>query len=38
MLLQRVETLPDGARWVLELKLDGFRTQAVKSGGSFGTG
>ena len=33
MLLQSVEKLPDGAGWVLELKLDGFRAQAVKSGG-----
>jgi bifunctional non-homologous end joining protein LigD len=33
MLLQRAEKLPEGAAWVYELKLDGFRAQAVKTGG-----
>jgi ATP-dependent DNA ligase len=30
MLLQRVERLPEGASWLYELKLDGFRAQAIK--------
>jgi len=33
MLLQRTEKLPESASWLYELKLDGFRAQAVKSGG-----
>jgi bifunctional non-homologous end joining protein LigD len=33
MLLQRTERLPEGASWVHELKLDGFRAEAVKTGG-----
>ena len=33
MLLQRAEELPHGGLWVYELKLDGFRAQAIKSGG-----
>lgn len=33
MLLQRAEKLPEGSSWIYELKLDGFRAQAVKTGG-----
>jgi ATP-dependent DNA ligase len=33
MLLQRTETLPEGGSWTYELKLDGFRAEAIKSGG-----
>jgi ATP-dependent DNA ligase len=33
MLLQRTEKLPEGASWLYELKLDGFRAEAIKSGG-----
>jgi bifunctional non-homologous end joining protein LigD len=33
MLLQRAEKLPEGPVWRYELKLDGFRAQAVKSDG-----
>jgi DNA ligase D-like protein (predicted ligase) len=33
MLLQRSERLPEGTPWLYELKLDGFRAQAIKSGG-----
>src|SRR5580693_1691527 len=33
MLLQRAETLPQGTTWIYELKLDGFRAEAIKSGG-----
>src|ERR1035438_9938356 len=33
MLLQRTEKLPEGASWAYELKLDGFRAQALKTGG-----
>jgi len=33
MLLQRSEKLPEGTGWSYELKLDGFRAQAVKTGG-----
>jgi hypothetical protein len=33
MLLLRTENLPQGALWQYELKLDGFRAQAIKSGG-----
>jgi bifunctional non-homologous end joining protein LigD len=33
MLLQRAEKLPEGAGWTYELKLDGFRALAIKSGG-----
>jgi len=32
MLLPRTENLPQGALWQYELKLDGFRAQAIKSG------
>jgi DNA ligase D-like protein (predicted ligase) len=33
MLLLRTEKLPDGPEWVRELKLDGYRALAFKSGG-----
>ena len=33
MLLLRTETLPTGSDWVYELKFDGFRAQAIKTGG-----
>jgi bifunctional non-homologous end joining protein LigD len=33
MLLQRAEKLLEGSSWTYELKLDGFRAQAVKTGG-----
>ena len=33
MLLLRSETLPDGAEWLIELKLDGYRALGIKSGG-----
>jgi DNA ligase D-like protein (predicted ligase) len=33
MLLLRAELLPEGPDWLYELKLDGFRALAVKSGG-----
>lgn len=33
MLLHRTETLPEGGSWTYELKLDGFRAEAIKSGG-----
>jgi bifunctional non-homologous end joining protein LigD len=33
MLLLRTERLPEGADWIDELKLDGYRALAVKSGG-----
>ena len=33
MLLFRSETLPEGPEWVYELKLDGYRAIAIKSGG-----
>jgi len=33
MLLLRTEKLPDGADWVHELKFDGYRALAIKSGG-----
>ena len=32
MLLRRAEKLPEGAGWTYELKLDGFRALAIKSG------
>jgi DNA ligase D-like protein (predicted ligase) len=34
MLLLAVETLPEGPDWAYELKLDGYRAQAVKTGGT----
>ena len=33
MLLLRTESLPDGPNWLLELKLDGYRALAIKTGG-----
>ena len=33
MLLQRTEALPEGPNWIIELKLDGYRALAIKSGG-----
>jgi ATP-dependent DNA ligase len=33
MVLLRTEKLPEGAEWLYELKLDGYRTLAIKSGG-----
>ena len=33
MLLLRTEKLPEGANWLYELKLDGFRSVAFKSVG-----
>ena len=33
MLLLRTEKLPHGADWLYEIKLDGYRAQAIKSGG-----
>jgi ATP-dependent DNA ligase len=33
MLLQRAEKLPEGDLWLCEVKLDGFRAEAIKSAG-----
>jgi bifunctional non-homologous end joining protein LigD len=33
MLLHRADKLPEGGLWVYELKLDGFRAEAIKSDG-----
>src|SRR6202795_5085390 len=33
MLLLRTEKLPEGAEWIHELKLDGYRSLAIKSDG-----
>jgi DNA ligase D-like protein (predicted ligase) len=33
MLLLRAEKLPEGPEWLLELKLDGYRALAIKTGG-----
>ena len=33
MLLQRTDQLPDGSPWLYELKLDGYRAEAIKRGG-----
>jgi DNA ligase D-like protein (predicted ligase) len=35
MLLQKVETLPEGPQWQYELKLDGYRALAFRSGGAL---
>jgi bifunctional non-homologous end joining protein LigD len=34
MLLLRTERLPEGPNWLYELKLDGYRALAIKTGGS----
>jgi ATP-dependent DNA ligase len=34
MLLLRIERLPEGPDWLYEVKLDGYRALAVKSGGN----
>lgn len=33
MLLLRTESLPEGKDWLYEIKLDGYRALAIKSGG-----
>jgi ATP-dependent DNA ligase len=33
MLLLRSESLPEGPNWQIELKLDGYRALAIKTGG-----
>jgi ATP-dependent DNA ligase len=33
MLLLRTEKLPEGPEWFVELKLDGYRSLAIKTGG-----
>ena len=33
MLLLRTERLPEGSKWAYELKLDGYRALAIKTGG-----
>ena len=33
MLLLRTDRLPEGPDWLYELKLDGYRAQAIKAGG-----
>ena len=35
MLLLRAEKLPDGAEWLIELKLDGYRALAIKAAERF---
>jgi DNA ligase D-like protein (predicted ligase) len=35
MLLQRTEKLPEGKDWLYELKFDGYRALAIKSGGTL---
>jgi bifunctional non-homologous end joining protein LigD len=35
MLLLRTEALPEGANWLYEIKLDGYRALAIKSGGNI---
>ena len=35
MLLQRTENLPQGSSYLYELKLDGYRAEAIKSGGQL---
>jgi ATP-dependent DNA ligase len=37
MLLARAEKLPQGGAWQCELKLDGFRAVALKTGGRIHT-
>src|SRR5258706_4817996 len=33
MLLLRTNTLPEGAKWLYEIKLDGYRALAIKTSG-----
>ena len=33
MLLQRVSSLPEGAEWSYEVKLDGYRALSIKANG-----
>ena len=33
MLLLRADALPEGAKWLYEIKLDGYRALAVKTNG-----
>ena len=35
MLLLRTESLPEGPNWLVELKLDGYRALAIKTGGKL---
>lgn len=35
MLLLRTENLPEGPEWAYEIKLDGYRALAFKSGGKL---
>src|SRR3954451_8541249 len=35
MLLLRTESLPEGPNWLTELKLDGYRALAIKTGGKL---
>jgi ATP-dependent DNA ligase len=35
MLLLRTEKLPEGPDWLVELKLDGYRSLAIKTGGKI---
>jgi bifunctional non-homologous end joining protein LigD len=35
MLLLRTERLPEGENWLYEIKLDGYRALAIKSGGKL---
>ena len=35
MLLLQTERLPEGSKWAYELKLDGYRALAIKTGGNL---
>src|SRR5437016_3265498 len=35
MLVLRTERLPEGTQWTYELKLDGYRALAIKTGGTL---
>ena len=35
MLLRRTERLPEGPDWLYELKFDGYRALAIKTGGKM---
>ena len=35
MLLQQVQSLPEGPKWAYEVKLDGYRALAIKSNGKI---